>query len=114
MSLSEDIRAFAAQLNEQLPVPVTADPAFIYPPCVFVDIPTFTGRTHAGYTLAVPVIILVEQPADDVNGSFLLDLTPVVLDALGETEASPGTFNAGDLAYPAMTITKTLTLTRSS
>lgn len=114
MSLAADIQAFAEQLNAQLPVPVTHDPAQIFPPCVFVDIPTFTGRTHAGYTLAVPVIILVEQPADAVNGSLLLDLTPEVLDALGETQASPGTFNAGDLAYPAMTITKTLTLTRSS
>jgi len=115
MSMIVDgLDTFATQLAAATSMTVTADPGMVHPPCLFLDVPQITGRTMNAITLAVPVIIVVPGPGDLAARDALLDAVPDVLDACGESTAQPRVFSANDLQYPAMTVTATLTITRSS
>jgi hypothetical protein len=112
--ITDGLDAFATQLHTATGMTVTADPGTVYPPCLFLDVPSITHYTMGAVTLAVPVIIVVPGPGDLAARDALLAAAPLVLDACGESTAEPRVFSANDLQYPAMTVTATLTITRST
>jgi len=111
--ITEALDAFAAELSADTGWDVTRDPGLIDPPCLYLDVPTVTGRTLGGITIAVPIRVLVPGPGDQVAADALCDAIPSVLEAAGAAEAEPAVFNRGDINLPSMTVTATLTIRRS-
>lgn len=107
---------FVDRLNDALDIDATRDPAAVIPPCVFVDIPTISGRTMGATVVQVPVHVIVPAPGDLTAADALLGLIPDVLDVCGSNEATPGTYSqgGGDVVYPCITTTATITIQRGN
>lgn len=112
--LNTALDEYAEYLASQTSLPVVRDPALVLPPCLFLDIPTVTGQTQGATTLAVPVALITDPPADLRAADELMDLLPDVLTACGEANAEPRPVPLGDHTYPAMVVTATITISRSS
>lgn len=116
MMIAAGLDLFVDRLDAALSVDVTRDPGAVVPPCVFVDIPAITGRTMGATVIAVPVHLIVPAPGDLYAADTLLGIIPDVLDVCGSNEASPGTYapGGGDVSYPCITTTATITIQRGN
>lgn len=113
-AITSAMETLADHIATRVGVPVTVDPGVVVPPCVFVDMPAITARTMKGWTVEVPIVIVVPGPGDLVARDSLLDLAEAVLEAVGQSEANPIPFTQGDVTYPAMSITGQLTIERTA
>jgi len=113
--IAAGLDTFVDRLDTALSIPVTRDPGAVIPPCVFVDIPTISGRTMGATVVTVPVHVIVPAPGDLVAADTLLGLVPDVLDVCGANEATPGTYApGGDVSYPCMTVQTIITIQRGN
>lgn len=110
--ISTGLDQFVATLKTSTGMDVTRDPDRIFPPCLFVDIPTVTGRTMGAVTLEVNVHLIMPGPGNQVAADALCDRIELVLDACGANTATPAPFS--DSLLPSMTIPTTITIARST
>ena len=111
-ALNEGIKALQTQLQAGTGIRTVTDPALVIAPCILIDLPSITARTMGAITMTVPVFLIAEGPGDQIAGEWLLHHLPDLLQAAQVSEASPRPVTIGDVTYPAMTITTTITITK--
>ena len=110
--LINDLDQWASNIAAATGLTVTRDPAVAVPPCVLIDTPAITNRTLAAFTLEVPVYLLGSGAGDKTTGDQLLARIPSLMEAVEATEATPRPITVGEVTYPGMTITATITITK--
>lgn len=111
MTPSQEFDTWADWMKTATGLDVTRDPAQILPPCVYVDMPTVVGRTLAATRYQVSVFLVAGDSGKDA-GDWLLDNVDAWLTAIEEQGATPRTLTIGDVSYPTMHATKTVTMNR--
>ena len=87
---------------------VTLDPAG-QPPCVLVGIPRKNPGSDGpgGWTIEIPVQIIVPPPGDQDAATWLLDQLELVQVTYPTAGFEPGTITRNDAELPAITVTVT-------
>lgn len=110
MTLVMGLSAFVDAVATAVDIHTTDDPAHVTPPCVFIGAPSIVNRTMGAYVLEVPVWLIGPSIGDITARDYLLVHTPDLLDAVGTKTADPRPYELGDLSYPSMKTTATLTI----
>jgi hypothetical protein len=110
--LASALDQYAALIAQRSGLRVTRDPATAIPPCVLIDTPSIASRTLGAFTLSVPVHLIGTGPGDKTSGDDLLMGIPGLMEAVEATEANARPITVGEVTYPAMTITATITITK--
>lgn len=109
-TLVTGMSAFVDAVASAMSIHTTDDPAHVTPPCVFIGAPAIVNRTLGAYVLEVPVSLIAPSLGDIAGRNYLLIHTPDLLDAVGARTADPRPYELGDLSYPSMKTTATLTI----
>jgi hypothetical protein len=99
MSLSSDLDTWAATLDVN-GLPVTRDPARVYPPCIYMELPESVSGTLPSLTLDVPVYIVAAGEGKQA-GDQLLDNITAFIEATKVKQLTPETLSISQTDYHA-------------
>ena len=111
MTPAQEFDTWATDLAATLNMHVTRDPDLSHPPCVFIDTPSIEGRTLGATRYTVPVF-LVAMGVGRQAGDYLLNNGDQFLAAIAEASADPRVLTIGDIPYPTLHVSKSITIER--